>query len=477
MKKILKLMLFVIFVNTNAFSQKECDVLFPSPPIFVNNQKTTFTSYTFKVYYHIIRKNNGKKPSTDYTSIANAHNFLNSSFISSNICFVWSGTDYIDDNDFYNFDFFSVAAADQESSELFQINAHSDGIDVYIIHESTSQYAFNGRVNTIPGNGIIIQNVKFQQSTFPHEMGHIMGLYHAFEESICIENPDGSNSSTCGDLVEDTPAATYSCKYLTTACQYPCSVSYNVSVLENNFMMYAENLNCRTTFTDGQKERMYGVIDQTSDLQQRLVPFDRTIAFQNIPFNIFLGITINDIVQEAKGTLTLQDVNIQSPGKGAFRAEDEIIVLPGFDAIEGCRALLIIENICKAGETQAKAEESVVEYYENEGFRVDISKEEFETSLQSDIQSSLSESIFKIYPNPFTDLFSISIETLNEYENTERVLVEITDLNGKGIILNNYTYLELNRDLEINSSKLQNGFYIIKFTVGEEVFISRIVKQ
>jgi hypothetical protein len=57
------------------------------------------------------------------------------------------------------------------------------------------------------------------------------------------------------------------------------------------------------------------------------------------------------------------------------------------------------------------------------------------------------------------------------------VLVEITDLNGKGIILNNYTYLELNRDLEINSSKLQNGFYIIKFTVGEEVFISRIVKQ
>lgn len=476
MKKIFKLMFFVIFVFTNSYSQKECDVLHPSSPVFVSNQKSSFISYTFKVYYHIIRKKNGKKPSTDIQSIANAHNYLNNSFISSNICFVWSGTDYIDDNDFYNFDFSSDDAATTESEELFQTNAHADGIDVYIIHKSSSQYAFNGRVNTIPGNGIILQNVKFQESSFPHEMGHIMGLYHAFEEMFCTENPDGSNSSDCGDLVEDTPAATEACKYLTPICQYPCPVNYDVTLLLSNLMMYAENLACRTVFTQGQKERMYSIISQTSDLQQRLVPINRTITSQSIPFTIFPGFTINEIVQEAKGTLTLGDVNIQSPGKGAFRAEDEIVVLPGFDAFEGCRALLIIENICKVNETPVKAVESLVEMYENEGFRIDVSNDEFDSSNQLFTEMTNIDSELKVFPNPFSDLLKISIESDREFDENESVTLEFLDVNGKIAFKGSYTYCELKRGLEIETSTLQNGLYILKMVCRQESFISKIVK-
>ena len=42
--------------------------------------------------------------------------------------------------------------------------------------------------------------------TISHEMGHFFGLYHTFETSFGNELADGSNCSTSGDLICDTPA-------------------------------------------------------------------------------------------------------------------------------------------------------------------------------------------------------------------------------------------------------------------------------
>lgn len=458
----------MLFLSFKLLGQKECGVNVTSP-VYVSNSKA-FTSYTFKVYYHIIRKNNGSNPSASITDVANAHNILNSNYISGNICFVLSAIDFIDDTDYYNY-------MEEDEDDLFDTDTHSDGIDVYIIRDRGKKSPYNGTANSLPGNKIIILNSKIQESTLSHEMGHVLGLYHTFEQSICAEAEDGSNADQCGDLVEDTPANSYECRYLTNTCEYPCSVTYNVDALLNNFMIYADELYCRTVFTEGQIDRMHAMIDQTADLQQRLVTPNRTIAFLNIPFSIPLGGTINDIVQEAKGFLTLQDVNIQAPGKGAFRAEEEIIVLPGFDALEGCRALLIIENICRSGETQAKAVESVVEFYENEGLRIDLSDDELTEMSEQVLQSEFNNSELTVFPNPFSEVFTISVVTNEEYNENELVAVEISDLNGKQISFFNYTYGQLSRDIDINTIDLKQGFYILKVSIGEVVFISGIVKE
>ena len=45
--------------------------------------------------------------------------------------------------------------------------------------------------------------------TLLHEIGHYFGLYHTFETANGIELADGSNCSTAGDLICDTPADPY----------------------------------------------------------------------------------------------------------------------------------------------------------------------------------------------------------------------------------------------------------------------------
>lgn len=53
---------------------------------------------------------------------------------------------------------------------------------------------------------IIIQKASLIGGTVPHEIGHFFGLYHTFETSLGIEFVNGSNCSTTGDLLCDTPA-------------------------------------------------------------------------------------------------------------------------------------------------------------------------------------------------------------------------------------------------------------------------------
>jgi hypothetical protein len=51
------------------------------------------------------------------------------------------------------------------------------------------------------------QNINYQiESTIPHEIGHYWGLLHTFSTSAGAEYVNGTNGSTIGDLVQDTPA-------------------------------------------------------------------------------------------------------------------------------------------------------------------------------------------------------------------------------------------------------------------------------
>lgn len=479
----------LLLINCRSFGQRMCGT--PSPLVNTPSANTkSFTSYTFRVYYHIIAKNNGNNPTSSSSSIITAHNSLNARFISSNICFVLSGYDVIESNYLRKWKVRNNSDYGPLTDDLFSQNVQSNAINIYIIdpdedtendrinsgHLSSNYSTPIGQVESIIGHSLLIRNDYLNNEVLTHEMGHILGLYHTFEEQTNgIDDPNtNSDDDDAGDRCEDTPTQPSSCSTLNSNCDLTCSLPYNTTVLKSNFMVYSVNTSCLQNFTNDQRNRMYGIIDQTADLQQRLIPTDRTIAIQNIPFNIG-PITLNDFVFEAKGNLTVIDVDIQAPGKGAFRAEQEVILLPGFDALEGCRALVIIENICKANETQAKAEDFGINHYENDGMRMDESGQNSLLPKTANSSITFDGIELSIYPNPFNEIIRIESDFESEFD--ESVSVEIYDLNGKLVLSENHTVLELNNGLEINTQLLNKGFFIIHVKLNNQSFILKITKQ
>lgn len=99
----------------------------------------------------------------------------------------------------------------------FPQNSHSDGIDIFLWPDAPpgtpggggTAYNYGGskkmRVNGNyhkPPYGTL-----FNSTVVSHEMGHCLDLYHTHNEvAMCAEYVNGSNSATCGDYVNDTPA-------------------------------------------------------------------------------------------------------------------------------------------------------------------------------------------------------------------------------------------------------------------------------
>lgn len=475
-------------LSITSYGQRVCGTPSSDSRTTFPNERS-FTSHTFRVQYHILAKNNGSNPTTNINEIITAHNALNARFISSNICFAFSGYDVVENTNLRKWKVLNNSHIVPLIDELFTQNVSSSAINIYIIdadEDKESQKIQNGQLSPnystpegaaegIISHSLFIKQEKFTSEILAHEIGHVLGLFHTFEESS--NGIDDGNCTVCGDLVNDTPPQPIACLPLDANCNLPYILPYNTAVLESNVMNYADNLSCLNTFTAGQQNRMHSIIDNTQDLLQRLITPNRTIIAQDIPYTIAQFFVINDVVQEAKGNLTLQDVNIQAPGKGAFRAEEEIIVLPGFDALEGSRVLLIIENICKENETQAKSVEDIIDYYENDGTRLDMKSEKLEVSEDLVLLEQVNGDRLTIYPNPTSSEFQIIYKTETKYEDDSKVSLEVLDLQGHQVILFASNYLNISRGESINVANLDSGLYFVVLRIGSEQVISRLIKQ
>lgn len=111
-------------------------------------------------------------------------------------------------------------------------------------------------------------------------MGHCLGLYHTHhgtvtesgDDSQCAELVNGSNSTTCGDYISDTPAD----PYIWNGCTYnggsTTRDANNQTYSPNpaNYMAYSAHT-CWTGFSPLQRQRMKDFIANTATLQAAII--------------------------------------------------------------------------------------------------------------------------------------------------------------------------------------------------------------
>ena len=170
----------------------------------------------FNVYYHIVRKSSGLE-GFDPSQLDEITKTLNKSLNEHNIFVTSIGFDYIDDSTYHVLKVCSYPR--NFFHELIKINKEPNAINIYIVSDLVE---FKG-IADYYSPALVVSSKYATTYVVSHEMGHCLALLHTFQNNdrsgkqICWDKndsvyqkhkelKDGSNCSTHGDLVCDTPA-------------------------------------------------------------------------------------------------------------------------------------------------------------------------------------------------------------------------------------------------------------------------------
>lgn len=197
--------IILLFISNILFSQEVCATpnnINVELEKMVNEKKMAYRgdiskkSFCVNIHFKIVRNSQGVG-GINTNSLQRIIDELNLYYNPHNIYFNNIGFEYINDSRFVNMKYIS------EANTLLKMRNRDDAINYYIVD---SFGIYNGMALQIPSHSLVVIKDRVFTSTSSHEVGHCLGLYHTFETHFCKEKIDGSNCSTCGDKVCDTPA-------------------------------------------------------------------------------------------------------------------------------------------------------------------------------------------------------------------------------------------------------------------------------
>lgn len=436
------------------------------------NSRAAGSNYTIRIWVHIIRETNGTGGQSD-AEVTQALDIMENDYLPHGICFVEVGRSEINQSGLF------VSSL----SSLLTNYGHADAIDCFLLPDNIS--GGGGLASGIPGEGFTVGGVLFgvdmvTSHVISHEMGHCMGLWHTHQSGSpsCVEFVNGSNCTTCGDFVCDTPADPYlGFNVDTTTCIWnssgtdPNGDPYAPD--EANIMAYTQPV-CMQYFTNGQGLRMRTAIANEPLLQQVCVPdfayrqngsissggeivtgFVEVAAGTNVdmtqapgPYTV-TGTAVVDYVANIGGVVTLAPGFTASPGSGGrFRARIEDFCIPN--------GHLKMQNL--SGPTVASAPPTTQK-----------SSAAMPASLQSG-QLSL-----KAYPNPFGNAFSLELGLVE----ASSISISVYDISGQLVRqVREDTPMDAGQHrIEVDGSNLSQGMYLIRLDTKGEVLTLRMVKN
>jgi hypothetical protein len=288
-----------------------------------------------------------------------------------------------------------------------------------------------------------------------------MGLFHTFhglcEPGGCPELVNGSNCTTCGDFVCDTPpdpqefATNSNCSWTGSTCTgSPVDANgapYNPAM---NLIMAYIPPNCMQLFTNGQGTRMRSIIANSSLLQGVTVP--NTLTVSNVIINT--GVTT---LYDVLNNLTTQNVTINSGGRLTLRAGQEIDLTASFEAANGSFFEGYIDDACSTIDQANSARKALTQTSPN----------------APTIINDAAESSIHIYPNPVTDVVNISINA-----NTTG-FVQVKAISASGVVLKTKKYPVITKgmqQIQLDVSDFAHGIYVIQISDGAKVINKKVIK-
>ena len=234
------------------------------------NKRHNYANAEIPIQLHISTKD--KMPVADLSTIYSVFSQVNESFKATNMKFVFNNTvNYINDNTFTELD------SQTESDNLTSQYRNPNAINIYYVkdinHINACGYASVGWST----NGYIVMNsICINSTTLVHELGHFFSLHHTHGGYFGQEYVNGSNCSTAGDGICDTPAdpnlaglVDYNCNYLG---KHKDSNNDLFKPDPSLFMSYSLS-NCRKRFTDQQLTRMRYYFDNTANSFFKISPY------------------------------------------------------------------------------------------------------------------------------------------------------------------------------------------------------------
>lgn len=223
---------------------------------------------------HIIVRRSDGTGGISNAALDNAMNELNATYAAANMNFYECSRTYLNNDTYFDF-------STNEEAALAGLTEVSNVINVFHCNTVTNAagtasycgYAY------FPGGSdrIVMKNsCTTNGSTFIHEFGHYFSLYHTHQSGN--ELVDGSNCTTAGDQICDTPADPNVSGQVNGSCVYTGSATdangdaYNPPT--TNFMSYSRK-SCRVEFTDGQIARArYSAMNDRSYLTCSCYSYD-----------------------------------------------------------------------------------------------------------------------------------------------------------------------------------------------------------
>jgi len=322
------------------------------------NGRVLAVNFLIRVYFHIGAYSDGTNQVITPQLLRQEFDTLRADYAGAGICFLFAGYDIMNNSNLdTNFN------ANTDNSNLFDPYRIPGCINVFYVQKIKGTNAACANNCGIGGSSLAIPNTMLLISqgnigpgrTISHEVGHCMGLLHTFEKNAGgFENIDGSNSSTAGDQITDTPADPYTFNgtpcFNTTGCIYSGNCTdpngeTNYIPPYSNLMSYWVNVVGRPCIpilflTPNQYSRVNGFLSTYPPLLACGSPADLAINTNfSISTGYFFWSATNSIVSNV-------NVNINGTAKCALGAPS-ITLHPGFHANSSAGGRTVISaKIC-----------------------------------------------------------------------------------------------------------------------------------